>query len=373
MFTTTKFYSSLVAVLFLLGCSSNSGGGQKPENPGPNLSENMKTKETTDNISPVSDRTPAEEISNINRPNAEDFNILKGMASTQLKIANQFLDQADKLSLTLYETGNEISAEQCAQLEQAVSKNYQFHSYERHSSDKGFHNVNGVKLCPTDSVRNGFYIDSKNATTRVSNKPVVNSAGVLATKVLTVSYLPMFDGIYTTMSEQYLLDSKNRIVEHTQFRSLSKDGSESWSLVASTTKEGHLIGRVYKTRSDMKAPYIWKGASTFVSNDGSVRLGMRVYQNDGKGVEAVKFSLGLPYNITWSNFELSPLARLGGFYKIGNEIINWPKSQLIYDWNKKGSEECGYGYIGYNNNGGTIREFGNIRCEESLDLNKTNH
>lgn len=358
--------------LALVACSSNGSDSNKSQ---PAVTDSAQNKEKQDQAGngEVNPRAPAAEASTVSRPPAEDLNILKKMVSNQLQMANQFLDVADKLSVTQYEVGNPISPDQCAQLEQTISKNYQFHVYEAVSSEKGYQDVKGVKICPTESVRNGSYIDTKGAWAKLSIKPVANSAGVQASKVLTVAYMPMFDGVYSTMFEQYLLDTKNRIIEHVQYRSLAKDGSESWNLVSAITKDGHLIGRVYRVYSDTKAPYIWKGASTFVANDGSVRLAMRVYQNDGKGNDAVKFSLGIPYQISWSQFEISPLTRLGGYYKIGGDVVTWPTSQAIYEWDKKGPDECGYGHIGYNKSGGSIREFGDIQCEKNLDLNTTRH
>ena len=117
----------------------------------------------------------------------------------------------------------------------------------------------------------------------------------------------------------------------------------------------------------MAEPYIWKGASTFVSNDGSVLLGMKVYQNDGKGVPLVMTSYTAPYNYKWDNYEATPLNRTGGIYGVGGKNVTWPKSQSGLAIVSNGSDSCANGYIGYTESGGAQREFGDRKCEAKMD------
>ena len=306
----------------------------------------------------------------VNGVASEPLSVVAQMVATEVGTANRYLDIADRLERKEYVIGIPISPEDCAAFEKTVSKNYPLHTYTAWSQERGEYPADGVKLCPRDGTSEKVGYSAQSAVVSMFVGSVESSLGVAATRVLTVNYAPSWSSRFP-VREQYLLDSVGRVIEMTSTNSLSRDPSEYSKTVATMTPEGHIIGRIYRNLKDMNSAHLWKSASTFVAKDGSISSAMRVRQNDGHGREVTKFSLDIPYQISWSRFDLSPITRIRGIYEIAGKKMDWLKSKLMYSTVTRGTDSCGDGQIGYNAQGGSIREFGDKGCEKSMDVNTT--
>lgn len=305
--------------------------------------------------------------------NAEPLDVVKQMLQAQTVSANTFLDLADGLKFQDYVQGPVIAPDDCAAFEQIISRNYPLHSYSAWSPAKGDYQAAGVRLCPRDGSSEKVAYDSRSANVSLFIGTVHTTLGLTGDRVLTVTHLPSFASRFP-LREQYVIDNTNRVIEMTSSVAISKNG-EFFNVISAVTREGHVVARAYREVNDSKAPYIWRSASTFVAQDGTISSAMRVRQNDGQGREVTKFSLDVPYQIKWLAFEVSPMTRIRGIYQIagtgGAEKTDWLKSKVMLELISRGAESCGSGHIGYNAKGGSIREFGDIQCSNKLDVNKT--
>ncbi len=312
----------------------------------------------------------------------EDIKILMQMMKPDLERLKKGMDLADNLTFNegqTYPLGNSISSDQCMTINQKVSSNYPLHSYEEAEiTKKGnvqypiYVDKQGVKICPTSGSHNDEYIVTNDTKLNLYQGPINNSLGVQATKVLTVSTTSWSSrGVTTT--QQYLLNEKYQVLEYLELRGDS--GGLFWLDISAMSPEGHVVGKVKKvyTNKNNTSPYMWKGASSFVLGDGKGDA-MRVYRNDGKGKPGKEEMISVAYQNLNPKFEVSPFTTTSALYDNGpKDSSRRMKSTLYLNSHTKAGNSCAYGYIGYDQNGNSIRNFGDFQCAKKQDMETTIH
>jgi len=298
----------------------------------------------------------------------EDLQILKDIFKDKIATSDKFVDQAEGLTYQVYNKGSAITLAQCQAIEAKMSKNYPLHTYDDYSDMKTHQ---GVHVCPPLTgdgmgVFDGDWVMAKSIEMSLSTAPINNLLGVKGNSVLTIAYRKSNSVNYL---RQYLLDSNYKMI---QFNWANSDVVPQFYVVISATNaNGDVLSKTYRWWKNPNDPYLWKHWAGFVSAKGDVSPASRYVQNDGKGVEVEQRSYIAPYNMKWDAFELSPYTRSGGIYKIGSDTTSWLSSQAQLRLYSKPSASCGNGYVGYDQSGNYIREFGTQSCSTDFDVNTT--
>jgi len=300
-------------------------------------------------------------------PPREDMQILKRQMQNEVELSNKMVDQASKLSPQIINSGAVINLADCQAIEAKISANYSLHTYQDYQ-DLNYYP--GVRVCvhPPGNVPDFFneeWIKSNSIRYTFAQGPVKNALNVEGTGVLTVSYQTANPDTRVSVVRQYVLDSNFKIL---QFVVSKADQVVTFSTVISAVNmNGDVLSNVERTWVKPNSPYLWKRTAGFVSANGSVSPAFRHVQNDGKGVEVTLQSYLTPQG-RWDQFELSPLLRAGGVYKIGSETTTWPQLQAHLQIFSKPGASCETGIVGYDSSREPTHLYGASDCEKKMDV-----
>lgn len=359
-----------------VACAKNSDNGSSSSTPiakDENLNPAAPVPNSSNPISsPGQTNPPTKSV--LNR---EDIGIIKSMFTPRLEAANSYLNQAQLLKSKLIAYDSEITLETCKELQEKISTNYRLMTYQ-YDNDKEIQS--GVYICPKfinsklemDIFKNE-YVNPKSF--RLYKINVAQSQlGLPVAGGIVVEYQLSFHKDYPIkIVRQYLYDSKFKLVEYSVSKQeVKSDGAQEYFVeVGSMTEEGHTLGFSYKNWDNPSEGYLWKKSASFVSSNAFDIMANSYVQNDGSGNEVIANTYFLPDSQTWTDYEVSPLSRMGGTYKVNNENTTWLPKQLEYSY-FTGAHKCEDGYQGYNNSGEYTRVFGEENCRQKLDIQQTN-
>ena len=303
----------------------------------------------------------------LNLPPVEDIQILKDMFKNQMMQIDLKLNQAETFTFQLADKGFPITQKECETYEALISKNYTLHSFE----DSDHQEKVGIKLCPPSQggmvLFNGAWISTSTVKYYFSNKPMINLLNVKGASLLNIEYKLFNDD--TMVFRQYIMDEKFKMIQFIE--ALGENGHRHWSSISALDTDGNVLSKREKHWSNPNEPYLWKRHISFIPAQGDMAKGTRYYQNDGKSIEVARTSYLMPYNWKWDAYEVSPYTVIGGLYKVGDKITDWPDKQANLDLYTKPAASCGEGYIGFEQ-GNFIRVFGNIDgCMKEMDVSTT--
>lgn len=294
----------------------------------------------------------------------EDIQILTDLLQGPIAQSQPALERAKLLKPSPLEPGQKIDLARCQKIETAIATNYKLHGYK--SEDGVFHL--GVKLCPPTTgaiaLFDSEWMFPESTALYFTQKSVSNSFGIQGTSVLTVSYT--LDNERVTVKRQYLLNASSQILQFDEVR--TDKGYKFWTIRSAVDETGNVLSKTEKHWRNPNEPFIWKKSVAFASANGAATSYIYT-QNDSKGAEVSMGSFSAPFEISWQAYEVSPLTRLGGIYKIADRTTTWLPKQANYHHFSNQSQTCEEGYIGWDGNGNRLREFGSAEsCKKVLDI-----
>ncbi|MGZ3775615.1 MAG: hypothetical protein ACXVCN_18005 [Bdellovibrio sp.] len=361
-----RLFTSILFGFALAGCSGNSGGNTPPSPGTQNENQKGNPAQPTPN-SPVTPTNPPS-----TKLQREDITLIKGMIGST-KIADDFLKSASNLkSIKYLNNPKEIFFAECISIQDAISANYKLHSYTEESSNV---KIQGIQICPRhyenayEQIFRGERIDSKSIHYFVDSINVSNQLGLAANRVVTVQY--ELAGWPVRITRQYLINDSNLLIEYVSSREEAvaiNQWSEFHTEIASQSKEGHVLGNVFKLWAKPNEPYYWKRASTFVPSEGNMVTAMRYTQNDGMGREVSETTYTMPFDWHWEAYEVSPVTRTWGIYLHDGKTYGFPESEITFQSYSGIAGICEGGHKGYDSDGNFQRVFGDDNCGKKFDI-----